>query len=154
MGLLDSLLQGGQQQQEYQNFANQYQPGAPAESYNGQEVLNRYQQVAPNLDQQQYMNAAMAAFQHMTPQQRQEFGQYLAQQGQQQGINFPNAGGDYQNPQTLAQMATHAHQQQPGFLGKLFSPQSGKAPIDNPVVKVALAGIAAMAIKHAMGQRH
>ncbi len=153
MGLLDNLLQGGQQQ-EYQNFANQYQQGMPPEAYNGQEVLNRYQQVAPNLNQQQYMNAAMAAFQNMTPQQRQEFGQYLAQQGQQQGINFPNAGGNYENPDTLAQMATHAHQQQPGLLGKLFSPQGGKAPIDNPAVKVALAGIAAMAIKHAIDQRN
>ncbi|HEX6799926.1 MAG TPA: hypothetical protein VF116_19600 [Ktedonobacterales bacterium] len=117
-------------------------------------MLNRYQQAAPNLNQQRYMNAAMAAFQNMTPQQRQEFGQYLAQQGQQQGPNFPNASGNYENPQMLAQMTTNAHQQDPGFLGKLFSPQSGKAPIDNPAVKAPLAGIAAMAIKHALDQRH
>ena len=154
MGLLDSLLSGGQAQ-DYENFANQYQQGAPPESYNGQELLNRYQQVAPNLDQNQFLQAAEAAFQNMTPQQRQQFGQYLAQQGQQQGINFPNAGGNYDNPGLLAQMASHVHQQQPGLLGQLFSGggQGGSSLLDSPVVKSALAGIVSMAIQHALGGR-
>ena len=159
MGLLDSLLQGAQGQ-DYQNFANQYQQGTPPESYNGQELLNRYQQVAPNLDQNQFLQAAMAAFQNMSPQQRQEFGQYLTQQGQQHGINIPNAGGDYQNPGLLAQMAGFLHQQQPGLLGQLFGGGGGggqggggSSLLENPAVKSALAGIVSMAIQHVMGGR-
>ncbi len=157
MGLLDSLLQGAQGQ-DYQNFANQYQQGMPPEAYNGQEVLNRYQQVVPNLNQNQFLQAAEAAFQNMSPQQRQEFGQYLAQQGQQQGINIPNAGGDYQNPGLLAQMAGFLHQQQPGLLGQLLGGGGqggggGSSLLENPVVKSALAGIVSMAIQHAMGGR-
>lgn len=156
MGLLGGLLHGAEGQ-DYQNFANQYQQGMPPQSYNGQELLNRYQQVAPNLDQNQFLQAAEAAFQNMTPQQRQQFGQYLAQQGQQAGINIPQAGGDYQNPGLLAQMAGYLHQQQPGLLGQLFSGggggggQGGSSLLENPVVKSALAGIVSMAIQHALG---
>lgn len=157
MGLLDSLLHGAQGQ-DYQNFANQYQQGMPPEAYNGQELLNRYQQVAPNLDQNQFLQAAEGAFQNMTPQQRQEFGQYLAQQGQQYGINIPTAGGNYQDPGQLAQMAGYLHQQQPGLLGQLFSGSGGQGGggaslLENPVVKSALAGIVSMAIQHATGGR-
>ena len=157
MGLLDGLLSGAEGH-DYQNFANQYQQGIPPRSYNGQELLNRYQQVAPNLDQNQFLQASEAAFQNMTPQQRQEFGQYLAQQGQQYGINIPQAGGNYQNPGLLAQMAGYLHQQQPGLLGQLFSGgsgggQGGSSLLENPVVKSALAGIVSMAVQHALGGR-
>lgn len=154
MGLLDSLLHGAEGQ-DYQNFANQYQQGTSPENYNGQELLNRYQQVVPNLNQNQFLQAAEAAFNNMTPQQRQQFGQYLAQQGQQQGINIPSAGGNYENPGQLAQMAGYLHQQQPGLLGQLLGGggQGGSSLLESPVVKSALAGIVSMAIQHALGGR-
>ena len=47
MGLLDSLLGNPQQQQDYQNYISRYQQGEPHEGYSDQEVLQRYQQVAP-----------------------------------------------------------------------------------------------------------
>jgi len=49
MGLLDSLLGNPQQQQDYQQYGTLYEQGAPHEGYSDQEVLQRYQRVAPQL---------------------------------------------------------------------------------------------------------
>jgi len=49
MGLLDSLLGNPQQQQDYQQYVTRYEQGAPHEGYSDQEVLQRYQRVAPQL---------------------------------------------------------------------------------------------------------
>jgi hypothetical protein len=61
MGLLDSLLANPGQQQEYQDFVGRYQQGAPHEGYTDQEVMQRYQQVAPNLSPQEYQAAGQSA---------------------------------------------------------------------------------------------
>src|SRR5579884_1991563 len=185
--MLENLLGGGQQQQDYQNFVNRYHQGPPSEGYSDQEVLDRYNQIAPNLPPQQYHQAAQAAFANMPPDHREQLGQFLSQAGQQFGL--PIGGGNYQDPNYLAQMATQMHQQQPGILGQLLGGVLGGGGsgggmgggmlggalggmlgggsggmtggsagmgglLSNPVAKSALAGIAAMAVKQFMSQRH
>jgi hypothetical protein len=158
MGLLDNLLSNPQTQQQLQSFANRYQQGAPHEGYSDQEVLQTYQQVAPQLPQQDYVAAAEQAFNRMSPEDRQQFGQYVQQQAQSQGASVPGFGQNvspqtYQNSGYLAQQTAQLHQQQPGLLGQLLGGggNSGGGAIGSPVAKAALAGIAAMAVSKALG---
>jgi hypothetical protein len=164
MGLLDSLLKNPQAQQEVQNYVQRYQQGAPHEGYSDQEVLQQFQQVAPQLPAQDFQKAAEQAFNNMPPEQRAQFGQYVEQQLQAQGM--PTQGFNqgqanpqaYQNAGFLAQQATQLHQQQPGLLSQLLSGGGGGNAsgglLSNPAAKAALAGIAAMAISNAMGSRN
>ncbi|MBV9581400.1 MAG: hypothetical protein JO057_22710 [Chloroflexi bacterium] len=164
MGLLDSVLSNPQQQQDLQGYVQRYQQGAPQEGYSDQEVLQRYQQVAPQLNQQEYQAAAQQAFDRMSPQDRQQFGQYVEQQLGAQGTPNPGFGQNggpqtYQDASYLAQQTAQLHQQQPGLLGQLLggggssgSGNSGGGGIlANPAAKAALAGIAAMAVSNAIG---
>ncbi len=151
MNILQNILGGGQQQQDYQGFVNRYQQGQPWEGYTDQEVMNRYQQVAPNLSPQQYQQAAQQSFERMTPEQRMQFGQYMQQQAQQQGFQapFPDANRDgiddrYQDPNYLAQTMGRMQQQQPDMLHQILSPGGA---LGNPLAKAALAGVAALAAK-------
>ena len=178
MGLLQQLLGGGQQQ-EYQDFVNRYDQGAPYEGITGQEALNRYQQIAPQLPPDVYQQSAQEAFSRMSPQERMQLGQYLMQGAQQQGINFPDMNRDgiddrMQDPNYLAQMAGQMHQQQPGLMSQILGGGGGGGMmgggnqmggggqmgggnignmLDNPIAKAALAGVAAMAAKRFLSQR-
>ena len=148
---LQDLLGGQQQQADYQDFINRYHNGPPAQGYSDQEVMQRYGQIAPQLPPQDYQQAATAAFERMSPQERQQFAQYVQQAAQQQGLNVPQMGGNmqrYQDPGALAQMTTQVHQQQPDFLQQMFG-QGGA--LGSPVAKAALAGIAAMAAQRVLG---
>lgn len=170
--MLDNIL-GGQQQAEYQNFVNRYDQGPPQDGYSGQEVMDRYQQIAPRLPTNNYMQAAEQAFERMSPQQRQEFAQFLQQQAQQHNVNIPQlsqgtSSSQLQNSGFLAQILGSLHQQQPGLVSEILSGVMGGSHsasggsgasgagglLSNPAAKAALAGIAAMAVKQFMGQRH
>ena len=159
MGLLETILGSASQLQDFQGFVNRYQEGPPHEGYSGQEVLNRYQQVAPQIPADDYKRAAQEALQRMSPQQRAEFLQNLQQQTQEQNIALPGGSAadapGAQDPNALAQILTGLHQQQPGLLGQLFGGAgsgSGRL-LDNPAAKAALAGIAAIAVKNMMAGR-
>lgn len=180
---------GGQQQ--YQDFINRYQQGAPTEGYSNQEVAQQYQQVVPQLSPQQFQQAAAQSFANLSPQQRMQFAQMLQQQAQQQGLNVPMQQGAGQDPNMLAQMTTQVHQQNSGLLGGLLDGITGQggsggqtwqtldpqtrdlfirtwgnraeqewekenakahSPLNSPVAKAALAGIAAMAMKSLVGK--
>jgi hypothetical protein len=159
--ILQNLLGGGQQRQQYQDFVQRYEQGHPSEGYSDQEVMQRYQQVAANCSPQQYQESAEQAFARLSPQERMEFGQYLQQRAQQQGVNFADYNRDgiddrfQQDPRALAQMTTRMEQQQPGLLGQLLGGGSGGAGsvLENPIAKAALAGIAAMAVKQVLGNQ-
>ncbi len=156
MGLLDNLL-GGQHQQ-LQDFANRYTQGSPHEGYSPQEAQQAYQQVAPQLSQGQYLQAAEQAFSQLSPQEREQFARDLHQQAQQQGVQIPGMNPSqyqqFQNPGALAQIAGQLHQQQPGLLGQLLGGgnSGGNAGSGgmSPLAKMALGGIAAMAVKNLM----
>src|SRR5687767_4098152 len=117
--LLQGLLGGGQQRQQYQDFVQRYEQGPPWDGYSDQEVLQRYQQVAPNCSPQLYQESAEEAFARLSPQERRQFGQHLRQRAQQQHMPFPDLNQDgiddrfQQDPRALAQMTTRMEQQQP-----------------------------------------
>lgn len=155
MGLLDSLLGTPERQQEYQNYVSRYQQGPPHEGYSDQEVVQRYQQVAPQLPPDEYQRAAEQSFSRLSPQQRMQFGQYMQQQAQLQNTPVQGFGQGvgpemYEDPRYLAQQTSQIHQQQPGLLSQLMGGGGGGA-FGSPVAKAAMAGIAAMAISNVMG---
>ncbi|HVI83884.1 MAG TPA: hypothetical protein VNA86_01110, partial [bacterium] len=81
MGLLETILGSAGQLQDFQDFVNRYREGLPHEGYSGQEVLNRYQQVAPQIPAEDYERAAQEAFQRMSPQIPAEDYERAAQEG-------------------------------------------------------------------------
>ena len=161
MNILQQLLGGGEQRQQYQDFTQRYDQGAPWDGISHQEAMERYQQVAPNLPPDMYQESAQEAFSRLTPQQRMQFGQYLQQQARQQNVqvaDFNRDGVDdrFQDPGYLAQVTGRMDQQQPGLLGQLLGGgggAGGQSMLENPIAKAALAGIAAVAVKKMMGGR-
>jgi hypothetical protein len=171
MDLLQNLLGGGQGRQDFQDFMNRYDRGAPYDGISEQEAMQRYRQVAPQLPPDAYQQSAQEAFAQLTPQQRRQFGQFLRQQTRQQNLNFPDLDGDgvddrFQDPNFLAQVTGRMQQQQPGLLEQLLGgamggmgtqmgtgrhSQGSGSMLENPIAKAALAGIAAMAMKRMMG---
>ncbi len=151
MSFLDNLLGNPQQQQDSQDFVNRYQQGSPQDGYSPEEAVQRYQQVAANTPPQDYQAAAMQTFAQMSPQQRQQLGQMLIQSAQQQGVQLPQSAPPSNDPGGLAQLVTGLHQQQPGLLPQLLGGGSNGNLLSNPIAKMALAGIAAMAAQRMMG---
>ncbi len=161
MGLLDELLGGGQQRQDYHDFVNRYDQGPPWTGISDREAVSRYQQVATRLPPDMYQQSAEEAFARMSPQERMEFARHLQQRSRQQSLDFPDFNQDgiddrYQDPRMLAQVTSRMEQQQPGILGQLLGGGAGGGAgsmLDNPLAKAALAGVAAMAVKKMMGGR-
>ena len=162
MDLLGQLLGGGQRREEYQDFVNRYDTGAPWDGISDQEARSRYQQVAPQLSPQMYQESAQEAFSRLTPQQRLQLGQHLQQQTRQQGYDVPDLNRDgiddrLQDPAYLAQATGQLQQQQPGILGDLLGGGGGggggQGMLQSPIAKAALAGIAAVAVKKMMSGR-
>ena len=158
MGLLDQIIGGPQQQQDYTNFANRYDQGSPYDGISHEEATQRYQQVAPQLTPEQYQQAAQQTYERMSPQERMQTAQYMHQQAQQQGYTIPGMQQgqyeQYQDPNVLAQTTTQIHQQNPGMLGQLLGSVGaggGGGLGSNTLAKVAFGGIAAMAVKNLMG---
>lgn len=163
MNFLENIIGGSgtQQQQDINNFVQRFEQGSMTEGYSDQEALDRYGHVAAHLPPQQYQQAAYQTFDRMSPEERSQFGQYLEQQAQQQGVPFPGQGGNYVDPHYLSQITTQIHQQ-PGLLRQLLGGSaSGGSPLggaqrllSNPMAKAVLAGITAMAVKNFAQQRH
>ncbi len=131
MDLLQNLLGGGAQRDEYQEFVNRYERGAPYDGIRGDEALQRYHQIAPQLPPEEYELSAQEAFARMSPQERQQFAQLLSQQARQQGMRFQDLDGDgvddrmQQDPRYLAQTMGRMQRQQPGFLEQLLGGAAG-----------------------------
>ena len=158
MDMLAQILGGGQRRQEYQDFVNRYDQGAPWDGISDREAYDRYQQVAPQLPPDVYQQSAQEAFSRLTPQQRMQLGRYLQQQTRQQNLNVPDRNRDgiddrLQDPAYLAQATGQLQRQQPGILGDLLGGGGGQSVLQSPIAKAALAGIAAMAVKNMMSGR-
>ena len=161
MGLLDELLGTGQRQAEYKDFANRYHQGSPYTSIGDEETLQRYQDLAPALSDTDFRQSAEQSFSQLSPQERAEFSRWLRQRSQQQGVSVPDYdlnddGIDdraQQDPRVLADMTTRMRTQQPNVLAQLLGKGGTGGTFDNPIAKVALAGITAFAAQKIMGAR-
>jgi len=179
MSLIETLLSGGQQQTDYKYCASRYDNGHPAEGYSDEEALNRHQEVAAEVPHDDYLQAAHAAFDRLSPGERLQFGQHLQQQMQQQQIPPPDLNQDgiddrLQDSAALAQMVSHLQRQQPGMLGMvlggpmvmgggrmMMGSMGGRgmmgggggvgSVLGNPLAKAALGGIARFAFKRITG---
>lgn len=149
--LFQQLLGNPQRRDELQDFSRRYDQGHPSEGYSGQEVMNRYQQIAPQLPPDVYQQSAAQAFANLTPEERAAFGDFLRQRANQQGITIPDFNQDgiddriQNDPNTLARMTTQLHQEQPNLLTQLLGSGGGGANagaaglLENPLAKAALA---------------
>ena len=155
MGLLDNLLAGGQQRQDYDDFVNRYDQGAPWEGISDDEAVSRHEEVASQLSPEEYEASAREAFSRLSPDERQEVGRELRQRarGQNLGVReLEEEEGDdrFQDAGMLAQVTSRLHGVQPGILGQLLGGGGGGG---NPLAKGALGGIAASAVKRMMAGR-
>jgi ANTAR domain len=92
MGLLDSLMQGGPDRDDDQDFVNRYDQGPPYAGISDDEAIGRYQQVASELSPEVYQQSAQDALSRMAPEERAQFGQLLQQRAQQHGVDMPGLG--------------------------------------------------------------
>ncbi len=151
MGGLGNLLGGlfGQddREEDYRRFDDRYSQGRP-EDLDDYEVQQRYRQVLRNAPPEMIEDAHADAFSQLDPQERRLLAQRLRQQARQLESPYddPYDRDDQdENPRTLARMARQAEQRNPNVLDQLFGGQQG--PLSNPMVKMALAGAAAMAAR-------
>ena len=117
--------------------------------------MQRYQEITPQLSNQDYQESAEAAFSKLTPEQRREFSRYLQQQAQQRGMtDFDGNGIDdrLEDPGELAKRTTQVRQQDPNLLEQLLGKGGTSGPLDNPLAKVVFAGITAFAASKIMGR--
>ena len=156
MGLLDTLLGGGSQRQQYQDFVQRYEQGRPWEGVSDDEATQHYTSVAQHLGPQDYRVAAEEAVSRLSPNERAELTEHLRQQARQQDVNFPglHETPNLEQPGVLAGLMSAMHGQQPGILRQLLGGSSGGGiGVQSNVAKAALAGIAAIGLKKALGGR-
>ncbi len=173
MGSLRDFIDSDRRE-EYRDFANRYDEGAPHEGISDEEVINRYREVAPNLSEEDYQLSARDTFTRMSPEERVEFGLELRDQAAQRGLDFPGRSAEgerFDDPNLLARVTARANREHPDLLESLL--KSGGAGFvggamgdgvtggegasggeggmtSNPAAKAALTGIVATAVKRAM----
>lgn len=148
-----------------QDFVSRYETGPLSEGYTNDEALHNYSQVAGRLSPQQYEEAASEAFGKMSKEERRELRRSMRQRG---GANVGFDDDDRDDPREMARAAAQYRQQDPGGLAGLFGMGGGQQQqqqqqqqqsggigglMDNPLAKVAMGGIAAVALKKMMGGR-
>lgn len=148
MNELSGLL-GGSGGAELQQLVTSFETGQHQQVPDSQ-VQQTYGKTAAQLPQDQYLQAARDAFNHLTPEQRQQFAQELQTQAQQHGMSVPVAPQAPGEPGGLANAVAQVHAQQPTMLQQWFAPGG---QFSSPVAKAALLGITAMAAQRLMGRR-
>jgi hypothetical protein len=163
MGMLDELLGAGRRE-DYRDFVDRYDRGAPYEGIDDDEADRRYREVAPRLSREDYEESAREAFSRMRPEERREFGRHLREEGRRRDAGFVDLDGDgiddrmAEDPGVLAQVTARIHERRPDLLGQILGggrgdqggQGGGQGALSNPLAKAALAGIAAMAAKRFM----
>lgn len=145
-------------QRHASDFVQRYETGLPHEGYSDEEALHNYRQMASRLSPQEYEEAAGATFGRLSKEERRELRREMKQRS---GGRFAI---DSDDPHEMARAAAQYHQQDQGGggLAGLFGMGGGQQQqasgqqgglLDNPLAKVAMGGIAAMAMKKMMGGR-
>jgi hypothetical protein len=146
--LLGGLLGSQQDHEQAQDFVKRYEQGPPTSGFTGQEAQQQYQKIAGKIPPDLYKKAAQEAFARLSPQERQQIVQHVKQQGQKQGNKHAQNWQDNEtDPSQMAERMTQMQQNSPDMVNQLVSSVAG----DNPLMKAALGGIAAMAMKQMMG---
>ena len=166
--MVDQLLGGlfgGQdddddrRQTRARDFVNRYETGAPDEGYSDEEAVHNYRQVAGRLSPREYEEAAAETFGRLSPQERKQ----LKRQMRERSGGRMVVDDDNDDPRELARMTSRYREQDSGGggLAGLFgmggggnggdlmsaARGGGGGMLDNPLAKVAMGGIAAVAMK-------
>jgi len=155
MDVLNNILGSPQRRSQYEDFIDRYRQGSPYDGIDDEEAVRRYEELTPQLSDQDYEASAQAAFSKLTPEERREFSRYLRQQAQQRGMNdFDGDGIDDRltDPTELAKRTTQVRQQDPNLLEQLMGKSGTGGPLDNPLAKIVFAGITAFAASRIMGR--
>src|SRR5215510_11597160 len=107
MGILDELLTGGQRQNEYKDFVNRYEQGAPSQGYTDQEVMMRYGEVSHAVSPDQYAQAAQEALSKLSPEERAAFVKMLQERAAARGVTLPRQVTP--EPKELGEVLTNLH---------------------------------------------
>jgi hypothetical protein len=152
MGILEGLLggQGG----PLADFVKRFEGGG-SDAFNDEEAAQHHGTIAANLPPEHYQQAAQEALSQLSPDQRSQLVEHLRDRARQQDVNFPGLHDEERlhEPGVLSGLFGRMQQQQPGLLQQLLGGGGGGGGFSNPVAKMALAGIAATAIKRLMGRR-
>ena len=150
-GLLGSLFGQDAREEDYRSFDKRSARGRP-EDLDDYEVQQRYRQVLRNAPPELIEDAHAEAFSQLDPRERRMLARRLREQAAQLEAPFddPYDRDEYDDdPRTLARMARRAEQRNPNVLDQLFGGQPG--PLNNALVKMAMAGAAAMAARRFLG---
>lgn len=140
MGLLDQLTGGGGQHAAYSDFLDRYQQGQPQDGISDDETATRYGEVAGEVDPDTYQQSARDALGNMSPDQRAQYAQQLGSAADQQGVSH-GWDGSSTDPDTLAQVTSNVHQQNPGLLGSLLGGGGGGGMAGGGGMGEALGGL-------------
>jgi hypothetical protein len=124
MGLTD-IVQDAAKSEKLDDFAKRYDQGKPWEGISDDETRQQYDEVAAQLDDNEYEESARESFQNLEPEERREVSRKLEVK-------------ETEDPEELAKETARIRKEKPDMLGELMS---------NPAVKGAVAGIAAQAAK-------
>jgi hypothetical protein len=163
MDLFEMLMGSKQTREGFQDFLNRFEDGPPWEGYADQEVMDRYGEVAHKASASDYQQAAREAFGRLSQTDREEFGELLAGQARNKKLDLPRftpgQGQGFGDVDWLSNITSQIHQQ-PGLLRDLLGGLTGNSGasssggiFSSPLAKAALAGIAAMLVKKALGGR-
>jgi hypothetical protein len=155
MDILNNILGNPEKRSQYDDFIGRYQQGSPYDGIDDDEAVQRYEEITPNLSDTDYEESAEAAFSKLSPEERREFANYMRQRAQQKGItDFDGDGIDdrLEDPRELARRTSQLRRQDPNILEQLMGKGGTGGPLDNPIAKVAFAGIAAFAASKLMGR--
>ena len=124
MGLTD-MLQDAATKEKLQDFTQRYDQGKPWEGISDDEARQCHDEVASQLDDNEYEASARESFERLDPEERREAARQLD-------------AGETDDPDELAKATNRARKENPDMLKDLMS---------NPAIKGAVAGIAASALK-------
>jgi hypothetical protein len=154
MGMLGALL-GDTGWRTMEDFTSRYERGAPWVGIDERETMQHYDRVARQLDADDYREAAQASLARLSPDERRLLVAQLQGSARRTDVNTPGLHEVSDDPASLAAVMARLHQEQPGMLQQLLGGSTGGGGdglLGSTVAKAALAGIAVMAVKRALGQ--
>ncbi len=150
MGMLGALL-GDMGWRTMEDFTSRYERGAPWVGIDERETLQHYDRVARQLDADDYRDAAQKSLARLSPNERLELREQLQSAARRTDVNTPGLHEASDDAASLAAVMARLNQEQPAMLLQLLGGGGEGGLLGSVAAKAALAGIAVMAVKRAVG---
>ena len=160
MDLLERVLGSPEKRTEYQDFIDRYDAAPPYDTIEDREAVDRYGQVTPS-HTRPVPRFRGGRVRQALPDRAEEFSRWLRTRATEKGVSVPDYdlnddGIDdraQHDPGELAEVTTRVREQAPNIFEQILGKGGTGGRFDNPIVKMAVAGIAAMAASRLMGAR-